>query len=141
MHQKLFPSFHILKALSEENELYFTYNKRIQRPRYRELNPFKYYLNENNYIVGDPELKPQIDDVLTFGYTFKKDFTFELYYRYERNPIIELTIQDNENNELQYAYTNLDHAITYGLDFTTYTELFPNWNLYALASVFYYDNK
>ncbi|MDU8884716.1 outer membrane beta-barrel family protein [Yeosuana sp. MJ-SS3] len=138
---KLFPSFHILKPLSEENELYFNYNKRIQRPRYRELNPFKYYLNENNYIVGDPELKPQIDDVLTFGYTFRKDFTFELYYRYERNPIIELTIQDNENNELQYAYTNLDHAITYGLDFTTYTELFPNWNLYALASVFYYDNK
>ena len=138
---KLFPSFHILNELSQESEIYFNYNKRIQRPRYRELNPFKYYLNESNYIVGDPKLKPQIDDVLTLGYTFKKDFTFEAYYRYERNPIIELTIQDNENNELQYAYTNLDHAITYGLDFTSYTELFPNWNLYALTSVFYYDNK
>ena len=138
---KIFPSLHILKTLSEESEIYFNYNKRIQRPRYRELNPFRYYLNDNNYIVGDPELKPQIDDVLTLGYTFKQDFTFEAYYRYERNPTIELTIQDNQNNQLQYAYTNLDHAITYGLDFMTYTELLTNWNLYALTSVFYYDNK
>ncbi|MEJ2112250.1 MAG: outer membrane beta-barrel family protein [Flavobacteriaceae bacterium] len=138
---KLFPSFHILKELSEESEMYFNYNKRIQRPRYRELNPFKYYLNEYIYVEGDPELKPQIDDVLTLGYTFKNDFTFEAYYRYERNETVELTIQNNENNELQYAYTNLDHAITYGLDFTCYTELLKDWNLYALASVFYYDNK
>ena len=55
----------------------------------------------NTYIVGDPNLKPEITDVLTLGYTFKENYTFELYYRYERNPTIELTAQDNINNEVK----------------------------------------
>jgi len=138
---KLFPSVYLLKTFENENQLYFNYNKRIQRPRYRELNPFKYFLNDNTYIVGDPNLKPEIDDVITVGFTFKKDYTFEAYYRYENNPTIELTEQDNANNQVKRVSVNTDRAISYGLDFTTYTQIQPNWNLYATSSVFYYEDQ
>ena len=39
---KFFPSLHILHALNDKNEVYFNYQKRIFRPRYSQLNPFKY---------------------------------------------------------------------------------------------------
>lgn len=137
---KFFPSFYLSHSLNENNELYFNYNKRISRPRYSDLNPFKYFLNDNTYITGDPNLKPEIDDVFTLGYTFNKKYTFEAYYRYENNATLQVTFQDNEENVIKYINTNIDHSITYGLDFTAYTQLVKQWNIYVLSSVFYYNN-
>lgn len=137
---EFFPSFYLLHNVDDHNAVYFNYNRRIYRPRYSELNPFKYFLNDNAYIAGDPNLKPQIDDVLTLGYTINKNYTFELYYRFENNPTLEMTFQDNEENLIKYINTNIDKSISYGLDFTTYTQLANRWNLYVLASLFYYEN-
>ncbi|GAA4282065.1 outer membrane beta-barrel family protein [Gaetbulibacter aestuarii] len=136
-----FPSFYLKNTINKNNTVYFNYNRRIFRPRYNQLNPFKYYLNDNTYLTGDPNLKPQIDDVLTLGYTLKQVFTFELYYRYENNSAINIVFQDNANNKIKYVNTNIDHSVSYGLDFMTYTPIVNHWNLYALSSLFYYDNK
>lgn len=138
---KFFPSIYVQSILNDKNELYFKYNKRIYRPRYSQLNPFKYFLNDNAFITGDPNLKPQIDDVITLGYTFNKDYTFELYYRYEKDPTIQITFQDNDNSILEYKNTNINRGISYGLDFTTYTKIRSRWDLYVLSSLFYYKEQ
>lgn len=138
---KLFPSIHILHHLNSNNSIYFNYKKRIDRPRYNELNPFRYYYSDNTYSMGNPNLKPQIDDVITLGWTFNKNYTFELYYRNESNPTLEIVYQDNIENAIKYIHTNIDSSMSYGLDFTTYTQIVPRWYLYGLTSVFYYDNK
>src|SRR5690606_22385552 len=72
---ELFPSINVLHHLNGDNSVYFNYKKRVYRPRYNELNPFKYYYNDNTYSMGNPNLKPQIDDVITLGYTFNKNYT------------------------------------------------------------------
>jgi len=138
---KLFPSFYVLNKLNENNELYFDYNKRIYRPRYSELNPFKYFLNDKTYHTGNPNLQPQIDDNFTLGYTFNTDFTFEVYYRNESNPTLQITFQDNEENLIKYIDTNIDKSISYGIDFTTYTKIADRWNIYAQSSLFNYSYK
>ncbi len=138
---KLFPSFYLLHKLNDNNELYFNYNRRIHRPRYSQLNPFRYFLNDNAYASGDPNLQPQIDDVYTLGYTLKNTYTFELYYRNENDPTLEIVFQDNNDNILKYINTNIDKSISYGVDFTTYTKVANDWNLYVLSSLFYYENQ
>lgn len=138
---KIFPSFYLSHALNDNNTLYFNYNKRIYRPGYSELNPFKYYLNDNTYKTGNPELLPEIDDVLTLGYTFNKKYTFEAYYRYESNPTLEITFQDNTENILKLINTNIDRNISYGLDFMTYTKIVDNWNLSVFSSLFYTEGQ
>ncbi|MCH4553821.1 outer membrane beta-barrel family protein [Aestuariibaculum lutulentum] len=140
-YTKFFPSFYLSNQINDNNQIYFSYNKRISRPRYNDLNPFKYYLNDNTYIVGNPNLQPQIDDVFTLGYTLKSTYTFEVYYRNENNPSLQLFQQDNENNKVRYINTNIDRNISYGLDFMTYTNIVTNWNLYVLSSLFYYEGK
>ncbi len=140
-YAKIFPSLNVLHRLNDNNELYFNYKRRIHRPRYSQLNPFKYFLNDNAFTAGDPNLEPQIDDVFTLGYTFNKDYTFELYYRYENDPTIQVTFQDNMDKKLIYRNTNIDRSITYGLDFITYTNVLPRWNLYVVSSIFYYDEQ
>ncbi|MDB2463105.1 outer membrane beta-barrel family protein, partial [Algibacter sp.] len=139
-YAKLFPSFHVLYNLNDGNEVYFNYNKRIYRPRYSQLNPFKFFINDNTFLTGDPNLRPQIDDLFVFGYTFNQYYTFEIYYRNENDPVFEIAQQDNDNNILKYINTNIDNGVSYGLDFTTYTQLSQRWNLYVLSSLFNYEN-
>ena len=138
---KLFPSLYLLNKIDENHQIYLNYNKRIYRPRYSQLNPFKYFLNDNAYVTGDPNLKPQIDDVFTLGYTFKNAYTFELYYRYENDPTLEIVFQDNDENILKYSGTNIDRSISYGLDFTTFSQLTDRWSFYVLSSLFFYENQ
>ncbi|MDN3667173.1 outer membrane beta-barrel protein [Algibacter miyuki] len=137
---KLFPTFHLLHVINENNEVYASYNKRISRPRYEQLNPFKLYLSDNSYTTGDPNLKPEIDDNFILGYTLKGKYTFEVYYRNEKNPSTEIWFQDNDSKLLKNINTNLDKGVSYGLDFMTYTPVISNWNVYALSSLFYYEN-
>ncbi|WP_052143568.1 outer membrane beta-barrel protein [Wocania ichthyoenteri] len=140
-YAKIFPSIYLINRINDNNEIYFNYKRRINRPRYSQLNPFKYFLNDNAYIIGNPNLKPRIDDVLTLGYTFNKDFSLELYYRFEKNPALEMVFQDNMNNILKYINTNIDKSVSYGLDFMTYTNISSNWSLYALSSIYYLDEQ
>lgn len=140
-YTKFFPSFHILNRINENNEIYFNYNKRIHRPRYSQLNPFKYFLNDNAYITGDPNLRPEIDDTFTLGYTLNNKYTFELYYSFQKDSAYEIVFQDNDENILKYINTNIDSNTSYGLDFTTYTKILSNWNLYVLSSIFHYRNR
>ncbi|MEW4924483.1 outer membrane beta-barrel protein [Algibacter sp. 2305UL17-15] len=140
-YTNLFPSFYILNSLNSDDDLYFSYNKRIYRPRYRQLNPFKYFLNDNAFVTGDPNLLPEIDDNFILGYTINDTYTFELYYRYEKNPTLELPFLDNDSRILKHTFTNIDNNVSYGLDFTTYTEIVKDWNLYILSSFFYYENN
>jgi outer membrane receptor protein involved in Fe transport len=138
---KLFPSFYVLHDLNETNQIYFSYNKRIYRPKFNELNPFKYFLNDNTVAFGNPNLKPEIDDVFILGYTFNTNYTFEVYYRYENDPNIEIAYLDNDNRLFNRIFTNIDHNVSYGLDFTTYTPITNYWNLYVLSSLFYNENN
>lgn len=140
-YEKFFPSFYISHTINDENEIYFNYNKRIYRPRYSQLNPFKYFLNDNTFITGDPNLQPQIDDQIILGYTFNKDYTFELYYRHEKDPTLQYFYQDNDENLLVYQFTNTENSYSYGLDFTTYVSLNNFWSLYGLSSIYFYNNN
>ena len=139
-YYKIFPSFYLLNRINENNEIYINYNKRIYRPRYSQLNPYKYFFSDNSYVVGNPKLKPEIDDMIALGYTFNEKYTFELYYRYENNRTQEISFLNNEDNVLKNIYSNLD-GISYGLDFMTYTKLLQPWDLYILSSVYYYKDS
>jgi hypothetical protein len=138
---KFFPSLYILNKLDDKNEWYFKYNRRIYRPRYEELNPFKFFINDNAFITGDPKLKPQVDDIFTLGYTFNKKYTFELYYRNENNSTLNMVFQDNINNKIKYLNTNIDRSVSYGVDFTAFSQVLNRWNLYAFTSLFYYEDR
>lgn len=138
---KLFPSLHLSNKINDNNELYLNYNRRIYRPRYSQLNPFKYFINDNTFISGDPNLRPQIDDEIILGYTFMQNHSFEVYYRNEANPIILALFQDNDNNLIKYVNTNIERSVSYGVYYGSYLTLSNYWNVSLTASVFYYGNE
>ncbi|WP_017731459.1 outer membrane beta-barrel protein [Nafulsella turpanensis] len=59
---KAFPTFYLLYRKSQEHHFSFSYGRRIERPNFRDLNPFRFYSNSNSYSEGNPFLQPSFSD-------------------------------------------------------------------------------
>src|SRR5690606_32997788 len=133
---KLFPTFNLSHAFNANHNLGISYNKRIERPAYSNLNPLQFYLNDNTYVVGNPNLQPEITQLATLSYTLKGTYTFEVYYRHVDNPMSELIFQDNAANKIRYEASNLKQNVDYGFDFLMYKPFTKFWAVYVMNSIF-----
>lgn len=138
---KLFPTLNLSHDFNDNHTLGVSYSKRIERPAYSNLNPFQFYLNDNTYVVGNPNLQPTISQLVTLSYTLAQDYTFEVYYRYEENTMSELTFQDNEDNKIKYVASNLKQDVDYGFDFLTYKSISKFWSFYIVNSIFKVESQ
>lgn len=63
------PSVVITHNIDKKRSLKLAYSKRIERPRYRNLNPFLNLSDPYNISTGNPLLKPEIGNNFEFGYS------------------------------------------------------------------------
>ena len=133
---QLFPTLYLNHQVSDNYSFNLQYAKRIDRPNYNELNPFRYYFNDNSFQVGNPKLQPAIDHKIIFGHNYKAH-SFELYYIYRDNPVYEISFQDNTKKQIQYIYANVVKNINYGIDYYSYIDITDFWSLNSLLSVFH----
>ncbi|MEP3210902.1 MAG: TonB-dependent receptor family protein [Maribacter sp.] len=133
---ELFPSFNLLHNLTEESSLSFDYARKLQRPDYQDLNPFRLFLNENDFNEGNPNLTPNFSHNFNLNYSLKDTYFFDFYYRDNGEYISSLSFQDNEAQNLRQINQNVNASISYGLDFTISTSISKTWYLYAYTSLF-----
>jgi hypothetical protein len=137
---KLFPTLYAMYKPSEGNEMGVSYGKRISRPNYNWLNPSKSYYNKYSYFVGDVNLQPTITHNFSFLYTLKSKYNFDLYYRNEKNPSMEISFQDNATNMVVYHFTNIEKDQAVGLDFSCNLELRPWWTIALQSGIKYTED-
>ncbi|MDA6069932.1 TonB-dependent receptor family protein [Flavobacterium sp. AC] len=138
---KLFPTFYGLYKPKEGHEIGISYGKRITRPQYSRLNPFRSYYNSYSYFMGDPKLLPTITHNLNLLYTLKNKYNFDLFYRLEKNPSMEISYQDYETNMLVYHFTNIKKDFAFGLEFNTNLTLYSFWESGIQAGLSYVEDR
>ncbi|RZJ55166.1 MAG: TonB-dependent receptor, partial [Flavobacterium sp.] len=137
---KIFPTLYTLYKPSENHHIGASYGKRIVRPQYDWLNPFRAYENPYAYTSGDPGLLPTIAHNFTLLYTLKTKYNFDLYYRREKNPSMQISYQDYATNTLVTQITNIRSNNSYGLDMNTNVTLLPWWDMGLQANANYFEN-
>lgn len=90
-----FPSFVINRKLSDQHQLSFSYAKRIDRPSYRQLNPFKIFVDPYTYVVGEPTLKPVLTNSYETNHTFLNKYVTSFSYASTREVITDIFVQDD----------------------------------------------
>jgi hypothetical protein len=113
--------------IDEQNDLSLSVGRRIDRPTYKQLNPFKFYLDPSTYIEGNPFLKPQLTIQSDLTYTFKQKYSLTFTYSRTDDNIIsvlipsltesKVTIQTDKNLALNYYY---DLSLILPIDVTTW---------------------
>ncbi len=136
---ELFPSLYLTRKLGENHSLTFDYSRKLTRPKYSDLNPFRYFLNENDFDEGNPNLVPNFSHNFNLNFNIKDTYFIDAYYRDNGRYISRLTFQDNTNQTLREIKQNVLDSNSYGLDFTIATSVTPFWYLYFYNSIFYED--
>ncbi|MGV3541108.1 MAG: outer membrane beta-barrel family protein, partial [Rufibacter sp.] len=112
---KVFPSVLVSRKVTQANTLTFSYNRRIDRPAYRDLYPFIFFLDPFTYFHGDPYLRPQYTNNFQVSYAFLKELVVSAAYSQTADPITDVIKQDNASkigyatreNLNQFRYANV----------------------------------
>ncbi|MCK0144042.1 outer membrane beta-barrel protein [Arenibacter sp. F26102] len=134
---ELFPTLFLQFNPNRKHRFGASYKRSIIRPSYNKINPFQVFQSNNSVVEGNVNLQPSFKNSVIMSYTYNRDYTFELFYRYHRNVMRLLTFQDNESKLLRFITDNTDRELAYGLDFIYRKEITNSWDTYFLSSYYY----
>lgn len=89
---KFYPSVSFTFQANDNNNFWLEYNKRINRPTFWTLNPYRSLLTAFAYYDGNPALKPEYISQLELGHSYKQMLYSSIYYRHTSNGFDNLTI-------------------------------------------------
>ncbi|MEO0735030.1 MAG: outer membrane beta-barrel family protein, partial [Bacteroidota bacterium] len=88
----LFPTAYLSYRFNEKNRVNVSYSRRINRPSFRMLSPFRWYDNPLTYGTGNPLLAPAINNNFDLSYNFNSRLNVSLYAQLMRNGIGRIVI-------------------------------------------------
>nr|WP_321229205.1 TonB-dependent receptor [uncultured Psychroserpens sp.] len=137
-----FPNASVQYNISDSYNVYANYKRSIARPGYADLNPFRFFLNENYVVSGNPNLVPTYTDHTVIGTTLFSDLlTIEAYYKNYDGAISEIPRQNNDTNIIEYISVNFDKTVEFGFDFLTYFNVNERWSIYAVTSFYNFEEQ
>jgi hypothetical protein len=113
-YNNLIPSIAVQRKITQAESVNFGYTERIQRPGISQLNPYIDQQDPNFITYGNPDLKPEINHILSFSYSLFKNIGVNAGLSYSFS-----------NNTIQYVSSLSTDGVTRG----TYENLGVNNNL------------
>lgn len=138
-HCRLFPNLSLFYALNEEHKLSLLYSRRQDKPRYEDLNPFEYLLDEFSYWKGNPFLKPQISNKVMLNYVWRS-LSVNLSYNKLDDYFTSLT-DVFEHNKTIMTIKNIGVQHQLGLEMIYSKGLTSWWDFSANLGVYYFVNQ
>ena len=113
-----YPSANLSYTVDDRNQWVLSYNRRVNRPRGRQVNPFVDNADPRNLRYGNPFLRPEYTDGLEFGHqltTKTVTLTTSLFYKTTRD-VIRRYIEVAETGVAYRTFVNLARQSNSGLE-------------------------
>lgn len=121
---QLFPSAYLSYSLPKGNELQVNYTRRVDRPRGRQINPFKDLSDSTNISYGNEELLPQFSSALELNYLKNwqsHTLSAGLFYRYSDGVI--QNIRYVTNGQMENTFVNVSRSQNAGIELVSKNKL------------------
>ncbi len=132
-----FPNITVDYKFSDDHKLGATYNKRINRPGYGQLNPFMFFLDKYTFFRGNSYLTPEYTHNTELTYTFKNKYIFSAGYSQTNDVIDEFLILNPENKVTTSTSRNLGTRKNYTAELTLPMDITKWWNSNINAAVYH----
>lgn len=137
-YTQLFPSFVVGQKLNDKNGLELNYSRRINRPGYDQLNPFRFYLDPTTYKAGNPYLQPQTTHSFELTHIYNEKVFTTLGFGRTTNNIIEVIAPAPDQPKLTIqTYYNLATVDVYALNVSVPYEIASWWHTANDLNVYY----
>jgi ferric enterobactin receptor len=135
---QLFPSASLSYKLSDRHEVGVALSRRIDRPAYSSLNPFRVYYNASAYSAGNPGLVPQTSTNVELSHTFLQKYGTSLTYSNTQHPIV-MVVQPVSATGRLIADTEVNLDVQHHVDLTLTVPVEPRkgWTIYNSVVLYY----
>lgn len=134
-YNNLFPTLFLSYKANERNQFVLSVGRRIDRPAYRDLNPFLSIIDRYTYSTGNPFLRPQFTNNLEISHTYNNVLTTTLNASRTDGFITE-TLQ-KQGDVIIRSVGNVAARTNLGLALSAQGPLTRTWTANAFASVAY----
>jgi outer membrane receptor protein involved in Fe transport len=139
-----FPSAGITYALNQQkgNTVALNYGRRINRPDYNVLNPFRNQISQLNFERGNPNLRPEIVDNVELGYTLAYRYNFKLAYSRTSDQITRLIGPDEIDPRAGFiGWDNLAKQTVISFNASLPFTVTKSWDAFLNLSASHIDNQ
>lgn len=117
-YANLFPSGHVNYELPGKNQVQLSYSRRIQRPRFWDLNPFFTFADNRNIFSGNPNLNPEFTNSYEVGhikYWEKGNIGTNIFWR-STTDVIQRVTQFRQDGTTLTLPLNLATSLNAGIE-------------------------
>ncbi|WP_353780055.1 outer membrane beta-barrel protein [Winogradskyella sp. 3972H.M.0a.05] len=136
----IFPTASYNYSFNENSVLGISVGRRIDRPSYSQLNPFRTFVNTNTYREGNPFLNPQYTWTGELNYTLKQRYYFAFNFGYTIDNLNMAILQDGNDEVVVVRPINISNLKSYSFVASVPVKFFKwwqsNWNLNASMNDF-----
>lgn len=131
---KFFPTLYITYDKSNLSSFSFEYSKRINRPKFTMLNPFKIYNNPYYYISGNPFLTPSYVHNIRLTNVYRDHLISALFFKHSDNefsllPNIENgTIEQNAVMQNFISSNQIGISESFDYDYKDYFSIYMSFD-------------
>ena len=136
---QLFPTLYVSFTANKSNNFGLSYGRRIERPNYRDMNPFQFFLDQYTYQKGNPYLTPQFSHNVEFSHNLKGRLTTTLNFTETTDIINDILKQNNETKVTFQTKENIARRRNVGIAFSYNAPVTKWWTTSFFANVF--NNK
>lgn len=137
-----FPNAGLTWQVAPMHLLSLNYGRRINRPDYNVLNPFRNQLSQLSYERGNPRLNPEIVNNIELGYTLGYRYNFKLAYSRTTDQITRLIGPDEDDPRSSFiSWDNLAEQTIIGLNISAPIQIKKWWNAFFNLNASYMDNQ
>lgn len=123
----LFPGFFVQYNQRDNMAWSLSYGKRINRPDYRSLDPFRAYSSPYHYGEGNPFLRPSFSHNAALNWIYKGRYTVSFSYQYERDHFGQVWMVDSARNITSGLSRNFAGLSGWGLDLNAGLQPLKAW--------------
>lgn len=134
---QFFPSAFVNYTVSDNHLLGISLSRRIDRPNYQQLNPFRAFVDPTTYRAGNPFLLPQLTYSAELTHTFRQRISTNLSYSSTKDNITYALIQNDEARQTVVTNVNILRYEYFGLGFNAPFELAKWWNVNTNFLLYY----
>jgi hypothetical protein len=140
-YTRFFPTAYVMYNITDDNNISLNYGKRIRRPDFEMLNPFRTILSPYSYSDGNPYLKPSYSHNVELEYNHGDLYNGSVYFSTEKGYFENLTYIDPETAIQRTHPTNFINSETIGTSHNVMLEPFKWYRLQLSADVYYADAR
>ena len=126
---KLFPTVYAQYHYNDNNIIGISYSRRIERPDFWIMNPFRSYSTLTSYESGNPYLQPSFTHNIELNYTWHNNYTIGVFAERISDYFARYSYLDTATQGIIFSQANLGTAGSYGFSFSGNTTVTKWWEL------------